>query len=148
MNNITNEVAMSWKTKLLRKFFLVKEIRSRKGMLHFERWRILNVWLFAIYIHKIYRSDEDIHQHSHPWIFFSKILTGGYIEQRGGRGDLMTQGSWTIMKPKEYHKITVIKPTTSFVITGPRLHKWGYMTSEGHVDSVAYRERKRKNVTH
>lgn len=137
---------MTWYMKLFRALFLVKEIKSKQGVLHFERWRILNLWLFSIYVHKIHCSDQDTHQHSHPWIFFSKILAGGYIEQRGGRGNLMTPGSWTIMKPTEYHRITVLKPVISFVITGPRIHEWGYMTNSGHVDSVSYRRMKRNGM--
>jgi len=131
---------------LIRKLFLVREIKSKTGELHFERWRILNVWLFAIYIHKIYRSDEDIHPHSHPWWFFSKILTGGYIESRGRHGNLMSPGEWTIMGPEEFHRIKVIKPVTSLIITGPRLHEWGYRVNDEFIESQQYRANKRAGM--
>lgn len=130
----------------LRKFFLVREIKSKKGVLHFERWRILNLGLFAIYIHRIYVSDADKHQHSHPWWFFSKILAGSYYEMRGNRGRLMAPGYWATMKPKEFHKITVLEPVTSFVVTGPRIHEWGYMTDDGYVEAGQYRINKRNGM--
>ncbi len=41
--------------------FLVKEIKSKAGELHFRRWRLLQLPFFAIYIHGIYKSDEDLH---------------------------------------------------------------------------------------
>lgn len=125
-----------------RKLFLVREIRSREGVLHFERWRLLNLGLFAIYIHRIFRSDEDKHAHSHPWWFFSTILAGGYIEERGRHGTLMVRGRWTTMGTDEFHKLTLIKPVTSFVITGPRITDWGYDTEIGYIESGEYRRLK------
>ena len=61
-------------------FKLVKEIRSKKGELHFKRWRILSTPWFNIFLHFINRADEDKDLHDHPWSFWSIILKGGYIE--------------------------------------------------------------------
>jgi quercetin dioxygenase-like cupin family protein len=128
---------------ILTKLFLVKEIRSKEGVLHFERWRLLSTGLFSVYIHRIFKSDEDANEHSHPWNFLSFILKGGYIEQRNGKGKIMTPGNYMMMGVNEYHKITVIKPTTTLVITGPRICNWGYKTEHGHVNSAIYRLNKR-----
>lgn len=62
-------------------FKKVKEIRSKEGELHFERFAILETNLFSIYIHKINKADEDYHLHSHPWNFKSFIFKGAYIEE-------------------------------------------------------------------
>lgn len=51
---------------IIRKFFLVKEIISKEGEVHFRRYRLLATPWFNIYIHNIRRSDEDIHMHDHP----------------------------------------------------------------------------------
>lgn len=66
---------------LFRKLFLIKEIKSKLGILHFQRWRIVQTPWFSIYIHRIFREDEDQHCHSHPWSFVSFILNGSYTEK-------------------------------------------------------------------
>jgi hypothetical protein len=61
-------------------FTKVKEIRSKAGKLHFERWAIIETKLFAWYLHCIHEQDQD-HMHSHPWSFASIILKGQYLEE-------------------------------------------------------------------
>ena len=60
--------------------FLVKEIKSKAGELHFRRWRFLETPWFGIYLHYIAKADEDKHPHDHPWSFVGIILWGGYEE--------------------------------------------------------------------
>ena len=72
---------MSWFSKAIRYLFLVKEIISKQGGLHFRRYRLLQTPWFAIYIHQILKSDMDKDPHCHPWNFTSVILEGAYQEQ-------------------------------------------------------------------
>lgn len=58
----------------------VKEIRSKDGELHFQRWALFDNRWFGIYLHHILKADEDKHPHSHPWSFVAVILKGGYRE--------------------------------------------------------------------
>lgn len=46
--------------------FLIKEIKSKTGDLHFRRWRIIETPWFSIYVHGIYKADEEAHLHDHP----------------------------------------------------------------------------------
>lgn len=66
---------------LFKILFLAKEIKSKTGELHFRRYRLFWTPWFALYIHRIYKADEDPYPHSHPWNFISLILNGGYIEE-------------------------------------------------------------------
>ncbi len=63
-------------------FKLIKEIRSKEGILHFKRWEIFSStkFNFSIYLHGIYKADQDLHLHNHPWNIATLILWGSYIE--------------------------------------------------------------------
>lgn len=128
---------------LLRKWFLVREIRSKAGVLHFRRWRLVQTSIFAIYIHQIFKSDEDAHLHSHPWDFVSFILAGGYYEEnQGGSSMVFLPGLWNAKMAHQYHRVTLLKPTMSLVFAlGPR-KPWGYYVDGNHVDNVTYRKMK------
>ena len=144
--------------EVIRNFFLVKEIVSKEGKVHFKRWRILSTPWFNIYIHNILRSDEDAHPHDHPWHFLSFILWGGYTELwlgayedwkywTGGYGmnrDVRSPGSFVYHNAKDFHKITLLKDSAwTLVFTfGKRRPSWGYQTPQGWIDHKAYRQLK------
>jgi hypothetical protein len=135
---------------LINKLFLVKEIRSKEGALHFRRWRFFTSPWFRIYLHKICRSDEDKHLHTHPWNFISFILKGGYSQeywdsildrdtsyQRFGQFDLVKLGR------HEGHKITLSHtPTWTLVFAYGGYKEWGYLTERGYIDHKNYRQMK------
>lgn len=130
--------------------FLVKEIVSKAGELHFRRWRLLSLPWFRVYIHKICRSDEDKHLHTHPWNFSSFILKGGYSQEYwdhplDNRTSYMQVNRFDVvrMNRHEGHKITLNHtPTWSLVFAyGPYGH-WGYLTEKGYIDHKLYREMK------
>jgi hypothetical protein len=133
--------------------FLVKEIRSKQGELHFRRWRFFDSPWFGIYLHYIAKADEDKHPHDHPWSFFGIILKGGYIEE------FFNWKTWPISKTNdnfaikmffrhasgEYHKIAkIIQPTWTLIFHGPKKETWGYMTEKGWLNHETYRKLKRE----
>lgn len=139
--------------RLFRILFLAKEIKSKEGVLHFQRWRILWTPYFAIYIHKLYKSDEDDHMHSHPWAFRTFILAGAYDEEhrllrnnyKYGRSTYTALD--TIARTKDdYHKITLIKPTITLVFTGKNSGDWGYYCGHGYMDFKTYRRDKQNGL--
>jgi hypothetical protein len=148
---------MRW---IFRTLFLVKEIKSKSGELHFQRWRIFWTPWFAIYIHRILRSDEDLHPHSHPWKFISLILFGGYNEELYiGQLDqvsivprIIFTKTINFYQPlslikrdqKSFHHITLVKPTTTLVLTYGKRIDWGYLVDGKFVEHKEYR--KNKNV--
>lgn len=128
---------------------LVKEIKSRDGKLHFRRWSLLGTRWFDVYLHCIYRSDEDNDPHDHPWNFASLILKGGYVERlwgsKGWEEDIVRgPGSFAYRTTAMFHKITLLGgPTWTLVVSGKRTHEpWGYRTSRGWIDHETYREEK------
>ena len=145
---------------LINRFFLVKEIISQAGEVHFRRWRLIQTPLFAVYIHKIARSDEEKDPHSHPWKFASLILSNGYTEQLWEMGNpiigdfnlrtvVRYPGTVAYRPTTTFHKITLLDPlrsTWTLVVTGPRNHDlWGYSTDNGWVDHISYRDDKQRN---
>jgi hypothetical protein len=153
--------------KLFRFLFLAKEIRSNTGELHFQRWRILWTPLFALYIHHIAKSDEDKHPHSHPFGFYSVILKGGYSEELTSKVGFIEGMALAffhdfrsyktesgVYKPFSFlsrncyvfHKITILKPTWTFVIAGRRVHDWGYLVNNEVVPHGQYRKNKNEGM--
>lgn len=135
----------------IKKFFLVKEIRSKEGELHFQRYRLLSSRWLRVYIHKICKSDEDSHLHTHPWSFFSFILKGGYKQKVMAHPldyipwDIEEYNRFDLIHMSRYegHKITLTQsPTWTFVISYGSRGPWGYLTSEGFIDHKRYRQLK------
>lgn len=138
--------------KLFRKLFLVKEIISKTGVLHFQRWRILDLGIIAIYIHKIYEPDQDQHLHNHPWNYFNLILSGGYEVEELLHGcyqvfNTMEPMKFSFRKHNEYHKIKYLhSPTTTLFITGRRKYEWGYFVDGQFVNNEEYRKNKNNGL--
>lgn len=136
--------------RIINKLFLVKEIRSKKGLLHFRRWRLLATPWFSIFIHEISRRDEDEDPHSHPWNFRTLVLRGGYEKicyKNGRRTEYNVLRRWETIKhtKDEYHRIMVlrdIRPVWTLVVVGKRDSEWGYLTEKGCVDKDNYRKMK------
>lgn len=122
-------------------FKLIKEIKSRKGVVHFRRYLILVTPWFDVYLHNIYQADKDEHLHNHPWDFFGIILWGGYVEEteRGPR----KRGPLSIGYGGEdyFHKIKEIScATTSLFIVSKKTRPWGYKTENGFTEHQEYRK--------
>ena len=135
----------------LRYLFLIREIKSRKGQLHFQRWRLIQTPWFAIYIHRIFMHDEDKHFHDHPWSFVNCILSGGYCEVTLCPDRCLKSVAYPYCKRIAYHKSTDYHkishlyemPTTTLVFVGPRNREWGYNVGGEWIHNEEYRKRKR-----
>jgi len=126
---------------------LIKEIKSKSDELHFRRWRVISLPWFSIYIHGIYKADEDEYLHNHPWNIWTMILWGGYFEKlRGGNYRLRTPGHMTYSNTKAFHKISEMhkSPTYTLAVVGRRKDKeWGYMVDKRFIDHKTFRKNKR-----
>jgi hypothetical protein len=149
--------AILYMREVIRTLFLVKEIVSKEGKIHFRRWRILATPWFNIYIHNILRSDEEAHPHDHPWNFLSFVLKGGYSEewlhfyedkayQKGAPllKSVRRPGTFVYHDAKDFHKLTLLKGSAwTLVFTfGKRRPSWGFQTEQGWLEHKAYRELK------
>lgn len=123
---------------------LVKEIKSKAGVIHFQRYHLFSTPWFHCYLHKIYQPDQDLHLHSHPWRFWGIILKGGYVEKTAQGLKTRKVGSWGGGNEKYFHKIdSLLSPCSiSLFFTGRKTYPWGYHTAEGFIDHESYRELK------
>ena len=123
--------------------FLVKEIRTKEGVLQFRRWRLFSCPWFGIYIHKIYMCDTDKHPHNHPWKFTSIVLDGEYQETDKNEmlSDVRKFGSIYTLDTEDFHRMYITEPSTVLIIAGRRKHdSWGYWTQRGLIDWQEYRK--------
>lgn len=136
---------------LIRKLFLVKEIISQEGELHFQRYRLLATPWFNLYLHRISKSDEDKHSHDHPWNFWSWILWGSYREVYSLPPSHLAvhyatyrPGQVARHAALDAHSITLLTPVVwTLVLTTGRSRVWGYQTKQGWIDFKSYRSLKR-----
>lgn len=131
---------------ILKKLFLVNEIKSKQGILHFQRWRIIQTKWFSIFIHKIFESDKDVHLHNHPWDFSVFILSGGYVEELEFKNEVRRSFTFKKYNSKTFHKIKeLLSTTTSLVFVGKRYREWGYLVDGKEIKKDVYRDLKNKN---
>lgn len=134
-------------------FTKVKEIRSKSGELHFQRFGIIETKWFGLYIHRIYKEDKDLHLHSHPWNFKTIVLNGMYIERYLGRDVFNDPQEFTRVRGRlsyasgdrnYYHKILEIVrgPVTTLFFTYGQHGPWYYNVNGTQIESDLYRSLK------
>ena len=126
-----------------------KPIKNKEtGAFHFHRLRIFQCSLFGIYLHYIYKADEDKHQHDHPWDFWSLVLEGSYAEFIDNRMYSRSFLSLKYNKAEFYHKLANVlgknKRCVTLVFAGKRRRNWGYVTKSGWIDNETYRNLKKE----
>jgi hypothetical protein len=121
-------------------------------------------------IHRIHRADDRV-MHNHPWEWATtRILTGGYLEERmplcQATGMCTPAGQtprfspclicpelpeWHWRRPGDtatldmfdFHRIATVHDRTWTLFTaGERVQRWGFATEEGFVDFEEYFARK------
>ena len=126
-------------------FKTVKRIRSKKGELHFSRFSYFTCEYFSINKHYIAVSDNEKHEHDHPWNFLSFILKGSYTELSNGVLRHRKRFSIKYMKAVHQHRLYEVNGDycLTFVITGRRFREWGFPTENGWIENTVYRKMKR-----
>lgn len=142
----------------IRKLFLVKEIISKQGVVHFRRYELLSTPWFNLYIHHILESDQDQDLHDHPWDFQSLIMKGAYLEivktvssnftktlvQMHLPGDVVSRNA------EDAHKIKLLSESVwTLVLTSKPHRDWGYRklnnkefdsNNSTFIDHISYRK--------
>lgn len=101
----------------------------------------------AVLLHWILQPDDIPHLHNHPWDFTTRILAGGYTQERAGLGGIIREtfqpGAVELLGWNGgFHRIASHlagngDPTTghggtwSLVTTGPRVQPWSFFI-DGH----------------
>jgi len=112
-------------------------------------WVPRNPW-FNVYLHHVWRSDDDRALHDHPWTNVSIVLAGSYTEHTidaGGIHRRRTAGPGSIKirtSGKQAHRLALPKingieqPAITIFITGPVLRRWGFHDPSGWVDAYSW----------
>lgn len=132
-------------------FQKVKEIRSKKGDLHFERFALFETTYASLYLHTIYRADQDPNLHSHPWNFVTVVLRGAYWARGEKDLKLKSPGSWSYMSREGFHKIDEIVdgPVRTLFFAYGKRQPWYYLMDDGsQMSPPDYRERRRPKAKH
>lgn len=112
-------------------------VMGGKDTAYMERWWVVpRNPLFNIYLHRFLRSDEDEALHDHPWINFSYLLDGEYVEHSILAGGVHQKvkykaGDWKFRRAKTAHRIEIESPCWSLFVTGPIIRKWGFHCPNG-----------------
>lgn len=99
-------------------------------------WIIPRNRFFNIYLHEFRRSDDDRALHDHPWINFSYLLAGEYVEHSILAGGVQTairyrKGNFKFRRAKTAHRIEIDLPCWSLFVTGPVIREWGFHCPAG-----------------
>ena len=108
--------------------------------IYLTRWRIIQTPWFGMYLHLIWRADNDRHLHNHPWNFMSIILRGGYLELTEIGNRRWRPGSMHRMGANHFHAIKSLdrEPTVTLVFVGKKKQDWGYKTDRGFTPQAQY----------
>ena len=95
--------------------------------------------VFNVYKHVFFGSDAPVF-HNHPWYSFGIILDGEYIEHTPTGSHVRKKGDVAFRKPTTLHWIEIDKPVQTLFITGPNIHKWGFLCDGTIIDHEIYIE--------
>ena len=126
---------------------LIKEIKSKDGVLHFRRWEILKTRWGSIWIHGIYKEDQDPYLHNHPWDFISVVLFGKYLEKTEDKFITQSFGKINVRDGSKYHKIFKLYTKsvyTLFIVSNVK-REWGYNKDGEFISNENYRKLKNEN---
>lgn len=101
------------------------ESRGDAHIPYMTRYTIFTSAWFSIKIHVFHRSDHDVF-HSHPWWFWSLILSGGYYEDTPKGSCWYSPGRllWRPVSTIHCVRLKNNRPCVTMVVTGPKNRPW------------------------
>lgn len=111
----------------------------------------------SVLLHWILQPDDIPYLHNHPWEFTTRILSGGYTEQRDIYGTLLTYErhppAFAFARLGDFHRIachldgngdphTGQGGTWSLVTTGQRVQPWSFLINGCERDAETFLRRK------
>lgn len=117
----------------------------KEDEIYLDRLRLVQTPWFGVYLHKIYKPDEDRAVHDHPWAFASWVLRGGYTETfvpaprqwvsttgHVSRSQTWRRWSFHRMGLQSAHQIVKVQPkTVTLVLVGRKKKDWGFWPEPG-----------------
>ncbi len=127
-------------TSLLQRFTAhlpCRFIDGENGEPYLERYYLLGVLGWHLYLHRFVASDPDRGLHDHPWgRAVSLVLSGGYDEIRlSDRAAGITETRWlgpgrlNRLRGEDFHRVSLRKgrPAWTLFLHGPRVKGWGFL---------------------
>lgn len=87
-----------------------------------DRFYLIKLFGFGVFLHRIHHSDPEGVFHSHPWNGVSLIL-GEYFEQYPKSGMLRRRG-FNFIRAVNFHRTVVAKPVWTVFFHGRKCNKW------------------------
>lgn len=105
---------------------------SRRGTL--DRYYVLSLSRFAVFVHRIHHSDPPGSMHTHPWSWLSLIF-GSYVEERPGK---KPRRRWLLnwCRAGQPHRVTIARPVWTVLVHARRRCKWAVTDDAGNVLEV------------
>ncbi|MGE5154701.1 MAG: hypothetical protein ACM3ST_11875 [Bdellovibrio bacteriovorus] len=103
---------------------------------YLERYYLLGVLGWHLYLHRFVDSDPDRGLHDHPWDrALSLVLVTGYDEirsdPRGGAATRRSLGPWRLnwLRGDDFHRVVLRPGQTAWTLFlhGPRTKGWGFL---------------------
>ena len=133
-------------TKILNKVFRRRDV-FHGDELYLQRWYLTpRKWPVKVFLHAIYKPDDDRDPHDHPFPFLGVILSGSYSEALYDTSGnfkeyaCRTPGSWAYRNLKDIHKIETLysDKVWTLIIAGPSKQVWGFHTKNGKIPWKEY----------
>jgi hypothetical protein len=130
-------------------FVRVKTIYRDPSTPYLIRYSIFSCRWFAVKVHNILVSDDDCF-HDHPWSFITFLISGKYQECHSpvyNEDGTLSHACWKnssagslLYRPIHWiHRLEIIKPVWSIVITFKKKKPWGFYTKDGWVEWFNHR---------
>lgn len=99
-----------------------------------DRFYLLKLFGFGIFLHRIHHSDPVCLYHSHPWSGLSLIL-GSYVEMfRKQPAHRRYFFNW--IRADRHHRVVVARPVWTLFIHGRRCNRWSIVNERGETTSI------------
>ena len=100
-----------------------------------DRFYLLKLFGFGIFLHRIHDSDPVYLYHSHPWNGWSFIL--GYYDEviRGQPGRARRRYFFNRIRADQHHRVIADRPVWTLFFHGRRCNRWSIVDEAGKVVS-------------
>jgi len=112
------------------------------GETYMLRWFVIpRNRFFNVYLHVMYRADDDRALHDHPWPSMSIMLSGDLREHYCATpkqlnwkpsSRVLREGSFVFRRARFAHRLEPMsKHVMTLFVTGPRVRQWGFWCPKG-----------------
>jgi len=98
-----------------------------------DRYYLLKLWGFGVFLHRIHHSDPDGVFHNHPWSGLS-IIFGSYIEWlyvAPGLAVLRRRRWFNWVWAKRFHSVHIRRPVWTLFFHLRKSNQWAVIDDEG-----------------